>query len=73
MNLNRQEISTEQIEMQKHSEWLCNAPETIQEDQAFMNRMKTVSFRNFRDSDLKRLWRIALRGNEARRIQNERN
>jgi hypothetical protein len=64
--MNRQQVLKEQILDYEHRQYKANAPETLQEDKAFMNRMKTVRFHNFSEGELKRLWRIGLRGIEAR-------
>jgi len=64
--MNRQQVLKAQIADYEHKEFKSNAPETLQEDKAFMNRMKTVRFHNMSEGELKRLWRIGLRGNEAR-------
>lgn len=65
--MKRADVLKEQIEQSEQTMTMANAPETLQEDNAFMNRMKTVPFRNFEEPELKRLWRIALRGLEVRR------
>lgn len=65
--MKRPQVLKEQIQQSEQAEVRANAPETLQEDNAFMNRMRTVSFRNMEESELRRLWRIALRGVEVRR------
>ena len=65
--MKRPQVLKEQIQQSEQAEIRANAPETLQEDNAFMNRMRTVSFRNMEESELRRLWRIALRGVEVRR------
>ena len=65
--MKRADVLKEQIEQSELTAAMSNAPETLQEDNAFMNRMKTVPFSNFEELELKRLWRIALRGVEVRR------
>ena len=65
--MKRPQVLKEQIQQSEQAEVRANAPETLQEDNAFLNRMKTVPFRNFEEPELKRLWRIALRGVEVRR------
>ncbi|HJA91321.1 MAG TPA: hypothetical protein H9948_11090 [Candidatus Jeotgalibaca merdavium] len=65
--MNRPNVLKEQIQQSEQTAAMANAPETLQEDNAFMNRMKTIPFRNFEEPELKRLWRIALRGVEVRR------
>ena len=65
--MNRKEVLQNQIDQYNISKTLANAPETLAEDNAFMNRMRIVAFRNFEEPDMKRLWRIALRGISARR------
>ena len=64
--MNRQQVLKAQISDYEHKEFKSNAHETLQEDKAFMNRMKTVRFHNMSEGELKRLWRIGLRGIEAR-------
>ena len=65
--MKRANVLKEQIQQSELTEAMANAPETLQEDNAFLNRMKAVPFRNFEEPELKRLWRIALRGVEVRR------
>lgn len=65
--MKRPQVLKEQIQQSEQAEIRANAPETLQEDNAFMNRMRTVSFRNMEESELRRLWRIALRGVEVRK------
>lgn len=65
--MKRPQVLKEQIQQSEQAEVRANAPETLQEDNAFMNRMRTVRFRNMEESELRRLWRIALRGVEVRR------
>ena len=65
--MKRADVLKEQIEQSAQTTVMANGPETLQEDNAFLNRMKAVPFRNFEEPELKRLWRIALRGIEVRR------
>ena len=65
--MNRPNVLKEQIQQSEQTAAVANAPETLQEDNAFLNRMMAVPFRNFEEPELKRLWRIALRGVEVRR------
>lgn len=65
--MKRANVLKEQIQQSELTAVVANAPETLQEDNAFLNRMKAVPFRNFEEPELKRLWRIALRGIEVRR------
>lgn len=65
--MKRPDVFKAQMQQSEIATLKANAPETLQEDNAFLNRMKTVPFRNFEEPELKRLWRIALRGVEVRR------
>lgn len=56
--MKRPQVLKEQIQQSEQAEIRANAPETLQEDNAFMNRMRTVSFRNMEESELRRLWLI---------------
>lgn len=77
--MNRQAIFHSELEVQRTRDNLATAPETYQEDRAFMNRMKVLRFRDMSETEFKRLWRIALKGmdvrenveNEIRSINNE--
>ena len=64
--MNRQQVLKAQISDHEYRQYKANAPETLQEDKAFMNRMQKVRFHNFSEGEMRRLWRIGLRGNEAR-------
>ena len=64
--MNRQQVLKAQIADYEHRQYKANAPETLQEDKAFMNRMKKIRFYNMSDDEFRRLWRIGLRGIEAR-------
>lgn len=66
--MNRQQVLEAQILDYEHRQHKANAPETLQEDKAFMNRMQKVRFHNFSEGEMRRLWRIGLRGIEARDI-----
>lgn len=43
---------------------MANAPETPQEDKAFLNRVKKINPRDMQVSEIQRLFRIAERGME---------
>ncbi|UJF15075.1 hypothetical protein LZ578_08690 [Jeotgalibaca sp. MA1X17-3] len=54
------------VEMDCNRDFLANGEETLEEDKAFLNRMKTIPARAMQSSEIQRLTRIAWRGMEAR-------
>ena len=58
----RKQISNKQLDQSSYAEKLARGPETYQENLAFMNRLRAIPFRNMVESEMKRIWRIALRG-----------
>lgn len=65
--MDRRQVFMAQLDQAAHADEKANAPDSIQEDQAFMNRMKTIPFHRMEEGDLRRLWRIALRGVSVRK------
>lgn len=65
--MNRENVLKAQLEAIEFAEQKANAPDTLQEDSAFINRMKKIPFYRFENAELQRLWRIAERGLQAQR------